>query len=152
MSILDTCKELDVTIFAYAPLGKGFLTGAIKTPADFGGEMTRMTPRFANEAFERNMELVKAVGVVTEGVQKRQPEATQARVVLAWISRQWDGIIPLFGTKSVARAEENIGAVGITLTDEEDVAVRRAAESLKQIGDRYPGAFMGMINADTPEL
>lgn len=150
-SILETCKELGITVFAYSPLGRGFLTGSIKSAAEIK-DARSMYPFFADEAFEKNMEIVHAIADVTKQVQKTQPRATQAQVVLAWLLRQWEGVIPLFGTRSIERARENVAAVNIRLTAEEDEAIRRAAESLKKVGDRYPGVFLSMINADTPEL
>lgn len=150
-SIVETCKELNITIFAYSPLGRGFLTGSIKSAADLK-DARSMYPFFAQEAFDKNMEIVHSIGEITKEIQKSQPEATQPQVVLAWLLRQWSGVIPLFGTKSIEKAKENVAAVNVKLSDEEDAAIRRAAESLKKVGDRYPAAFQNMINADTPEL
>jgi len=150
-SILETCKELEITIFAYSPLGRGFLTGSIKSAAEIK-DARSMFPVFGQEAFDKNVEIVHAIGEITKEVQKSQPEATQPQVVIAWLLRQWDGIIPLFGTKSIERARENVAAVNVKLSDEQNAAMRKAAESLKKVGDRYPGAFQSMINADTPEL
>lgn len=151
-SILDTCKELNISIFAYSPLGRGFLTGTIKSPEDMENDWRGTVPTFAKEAFHSNMELVTAITKVTEEVQKGQPNATQAQVVIAWLLRQWDGIIPLAGTRSPSRAVENLESVKVTLTDDEDKAIRTAAESLKKVGDRYPGKIQETIDADTPEL
>lgn len=111
-----------------------------------------MVPTFKEDAFDKNMEVVRAIGAVTEQIKKKQPEATQAQVVLAWLLRQWEGIIPLAGTRSVSRAKENFGGDSVTLSDEDDAAIRKAAEGLKKIGDRYPGGMQEQLNADTPEL
>lgn len=151
-SVLETCKELDITIFAYSPLGRGFLTGTIKSSLDLKDDARSMFPVFAEEAFEKNIQLVHEIGEVTKSVQKRHPEATQSQVVLAWLLRQWSGIVPLFGTKSIAKAKENVAAVNLKITDEDAQAIRKAAESLKKVGDRYPGQWMSTLNADTPEL
>lgn len=151
-SILDTCKELNISIFAYSPLGRGFLTGTIKSPEDLANDWRGSVPTFAQEAFHSNMELVKAITKVTEEVQRQQPSATQAQVVIAWLLKQWDGIIPLAGTRNPSRAVENLESVKVNLNDDEVKAIRTAAESLKKVGDRYPENFQNTLDADTPEL
>lgn len=152
LGTLEACKKLGIIIFAYSPLGRGFLTGSY-TKEDFAKDHRGKTPRFQDEAFDRNMELVKAIAQVTDVVKQRYSDVTQAQVVLAWIMRQWNGIVPLTGTRSVERAKLSLNAISVQLTDQEDRAIRNAAKSLKDIGERYPGGgSMSMLNADTPEL
>lgn len=151
-SILDTCKELDIALIAYSPLGRGFLTGSIKSPEDLKGDWRAENPSFLEGAFEKNMEIVHAIDAVVEEVKKTQPNVTQAQVVIAWVMKQWSGIIPIPGTRNINRVKENMGAAQVKLTDKEVKAIRDAAEALKRVGDRYPGEMQGQIDADTPEL
>lgn len=149
---MKVCKELGISIVAYSPLGRGFLTGQIKSPEDLKNDWRGSVPTFLDEAFERNMEVVHAITGVTDAKKKQQPNVTQAQVVLAWLLKQWNQVIPIPGTRSINRVKENVAAEQVQLTDEEDKAIRKAAESLKKMGDRYPGMLQGQLDGETPAL
>jgi aryl-alcohol dehydrogenase-like predicted oxidoreductase len=138
--ILPACRELGIGFVPYSPLGRGFLTGAIKSPDDLDeDDYRRFSPRFQGENFQRNLDLVAEIERIAgdKGV-------TPAQLALAWVLRQGDDIAPIPGTKKVARLEENVGAVDVELTDED---LRRIAEALPEAaGLRYPEAMMSTVN------
>lgn len=150
--VMKVCKELGISIVAYSPLGRGFLTGQIKSPEDMKDDWRGSVPTFLGEAFDKNMEIVHAITAITDAKKKHQPNITQAQVVLAWVMRQWEQIIPIPGTRSIDRVKENVAAELVKLTDEEDKAIRDAAENLKKVGDRYPEMLQGQLDGETPAL
>src|SRR3954453_19336173 len=113
--ILPACRELGVGFVPYSPLGRGFLTGAIKSPDDLDeDDYRRFSPRFQGENFARNLELVAQVQELAA-----QKGVTPAQLALAWVLHQGEDIVPIPGTKKVARIEENVGAADAELSDEE---------------------------------
>jgi aryl-alcohol dehydrogenase-like predicted oxidoreductase len=116
--ILPVLRELGIGLVAYSPLGRGFLTGALRTPADLesldDSDFRRTNPRFAGENFERNVRLADRVRELADRV-----GATAAQVALAWLLAQGDDIVPIPGTKRVSRVEENAAADAVTLTPEQ---------------------------------
>jgi aryl-alcohol dehydrogenase-like predicted oxidoreductase len=134
--ILPTVRRLGIGFVAYSPLGRGFLTGQIRMDQLSGDDFRANNPRFANGNFEQNLRIVHAVEVVATEV-----GATPAQVALAWLLAQGDDIVPIPGTKHVARMDENAGATGITLTAEQ---VARLSEIQAPVGDRY--ADMSRVN------
>jgi aryl-alcohol dehydrogenase-like predicted oxidoreductase len=134
--VLATLKELGIGLVAYSPLGRGFLTGAIRSIDDLDADDYRRTsPRFQGENFQKNLDLVAVIErlAAAKGV-------TAAQLGLAWVLAQWDGIVPIPGTKRRSRLEENAGAVDVVLTDGE---LAEIAEALPQAaGDRYPAQMM----------
>jgi aryl-alcohol dehydrogenase-like predicted oxidoreductase len=135
--ILPVVRELGIGFVAYSPLGRGFLTGQIRSMDQLSANDFRANnPRFANGNFEQNLRIVHAVEVVATEV-----GATPAQVALAWLLAQGDDIVPIPGTKHVIRMEENAGAVGITLTADQ-LARLSAVEA--PVGDRY--ADMSRVN------
>jgi aryl-alcohol dehydrogenase-like predicted oxidoreductase len=113
--VLPTLRELGIGLVAYSPLGRGFLTGEIRSTADFDDSDSRKTnPRFMGANFERNLRAVDEVRAVAAEV-----GATPAQVALAWVLAQGDDIAPIPGTKRVARVEENTAADGVVLTPEQ---------------------------------
>lgn len=145
--VLDACKELGIAVVAYSPLGRGFLTGQIKSPADVAGDTRRYLPRFQPDVFDKNLELVTKIEEIaaTKGLPVSQ-------LVLAWVMRQWDGVHPLPGTRSAGRVKENLVALSVTLSDDEDRAIRRACEECVALGGRYPPGLDATLIGDTPEL
>jgi aryl-alcohol dehydrogenase-like predicted oxidoreductase len=125
--VLPTARELGIGIVPYSPLGRGFLTGAITTPDDLApDDFRRSNPRFMGENFQRNLDVVAQVRRIAE-----EKRCTPAQLALAWVLAQGDDVVPIPGTKSPVRLEENAGALGVTLTAEdlariEDVAPRAA--------------------------
>ncbi len=130
--ILDVCKELGITFVAYSPLGRGFLTGAIKSRADLEqGDFRRSNPRFTDEAITENLKFVE----VLEQIAQRK-KATKAQVALAWVLSQDDEIIAIPGTRKIHRLEENLGAFTVELTNA-DLALIKESLPAEAIGNRY---------------
>ncbi len=113
--VLPVLRELGIGFVPYSPLGRGFLTGAIRSREQLDDTDFRKTnPRFAGENFEHNLRLVERVEQVA-----REVSATPAQVALAWLLAQGDDIAPIPGTKHVARVEENAAADGVELSAEQ---------------------------------
>src|SRR6202453_1495279 len=110
--VLPTCRRLGVAFVAYSPLGRGFLTGAIKSPEDFDPDDTRRNhPRFQGENFARNLQLVEKVKQLA-----KEKECTPSQLALAWLLAQGPDIIPIPGTKRRQFLEDNAGAANVKLT------------------------------------
>ncbi|OBT81265.1 hypothetical protein VE02_10283 [Pseudogymnoascus sp. 03VT05] len=141
--ILRTCRELGISIVAYSPMGRGFFTGAYRSPDDFEpGDVRRALLRFAPENFARNLEMVDALREVAgrEGV-------TVGRLTLAWLLAQGEDILPIHGTRRVGNLEENLAALQIRLSEETVREVRGMV-----VGERYPTTNLKSMFIDTPEL
>jgi aryl-alcohol dehydrogenase-like predicted oxidoreductase len=110
--IIPMLEELGIGFVPYSPLGKGFLTGAIKEDAKFDStDFRSRLPRFAPDALKANQALVDMLGNIA-----KQKQATPAQIALAWLFAQKPWIVPIPGTTKLNRLEENIGAVGLELT------------------------------------
>ncbi len=110
--ILDTCRALGITLVPYSPLGRGFLTGAIRRFEDLAADdFRRRSPRFIGDNFAKNLALVDAVSAMA-----RDKGCTPAQLALAWVLAQGNDLVPIPGTRSLARLEENLSALGVTLT------------------------------------
>lgn len=148
INLLNVCRELGVAVVAYSPLGRGFVTGQYKSPDDFEeGDFRRMAPRFSPENFPKNLKLVDHIS----GLAKKKG-CTPGQLTLAWLMAQGEDIIPIPGTKKIKYLEENLRAVDVKLTEEENREIRKAVESAEVHGGRYPEAMSAMLFADTPEL
>ncbi|KAL9088201.1 MAG: hypothetical protein Q9165_006328 [Trypethelium subeluteriae] len=144
--ILKTARELGTAIVAYSPIGRGMLSGKYRSPEDFPeGDFRRNAPRFSKENFPKNLKLVDEI---TEIANKKGCTASQ--ITLAWLMAQGDDIFPIPGTTSLERLDENLGALHIKLTKEENQAIRKASESAEVAGGRYPEAFSHLLYNDTP--
>ena len=125
-----TLRELGIGFVPYSPLGRGFLTGAIRSvDALDDTDFRRTNPRFADVALEQNLRIVDVVEEVAADA-----GATPAQVALAWILAQGDGIAPIPGTRRLERVEENVGAVDITLSAEQR---DRLSALTPAVGARY---------------
>lgn len=137
---LDALREMGIGFVAYSPLGRGFLSGEIKSEADFpADDFRRGIPKFQGEQFQKNIELVEAIQKMAEvkGI-------TTSQLALAWVISK--GIVPIPGTKRRKWLEENIAAAGIQLT-EDDLARLEAIIPLGTVtGNRYDEAGMRMVN------
>lgn len=134
--ILPVLQELEIALVAYSPLGRWFLTGQIKSFEDFEeDDYRRHNPRFQGENFDKNLQLVARI---EDMAQTRG--CTPAQLALAWILAQSGNIVPILGTKKVARLEENAGALDVRLSPDDLAPLGIAA------GTRYPEAMMGMVN------
>ncbi|WP_250008943.1 aldo/keto reductase [Actinoplanes sp. M2I2] len=116
--ILPVLRELGIGLVAYSPLGRGFLTGALRTPADVekldDSDFRKNHPRFTGENFQRNVRLADQVQAVAD-----QAGVTSGQVALAWLLAKGDDIVPIPGTKRVSRVEENAAADAVTLTPDQ---------------------------------
>lgn len=148
IALLKTCRELGVATVAYSPLGRGMLTGAYKSPADFEeGDFRRYSPRFSEENFPKNLKLVDEINKIA-----KKKGCTSGQLTLAWLLAQGPDIIPIPGTKKIKYLEENLAALEVKLTSSENAEIRKAVESAEVHGLRYPEQMSGLLFADTPEL
>ncbi len=131
--LLPVCRELGIGFVAYSPLGRGFLTGQIRTPEDFApDDYRRSSPRFMGENFERNLALVGRVLEIAE-----EQDVTPSQLALAWLLRQGDDIVPIPGTKRVRYLEENLAAADIDLGDDDLARIEEVAPRGSAAGERY---------------
>jgi aryl-alcohol dehydrogenase-like predicted oxidoreductase len=138
--VMPTVEELGIGLVPYSPLGRGFLSGKIRSFDDLeDGDYRRNSPRFQAENLERNLELVAVVEEIAAG-----RRATPAQVALAWVLSRGEHVVPIPGTKRVAYLEENLGALEVELTEED---LQRLAEALPEAaGARYDEAGMSTVN------
>lgn len=130
--LLDVCNELGITFVAYSPLGRGFLTGAIKSRADLEeGDFRLVNPRFTDEAILKNLKFVEIIESVAQS-----KGLSKAQIALAWILSHSDDITAIPGTRNVHRLEENLGALKVELT-EDDLSIIREHLPLETEGTRY---------------
>ena len=140
--VLPVCRELGISLVAYAPLGSGFLTGTIKSPDDFApNDFRRNFPRFQGENFQHNLELVDKVKEIAQ-----EKDCTPAQLALAWLLAQGEDIIPIPGTTKSHRVEENARAAEIELTPEDLSRIDEIAPHDVAKGTRYPEAMMSTLN------
>ena len=131
--ILPMVRELDIGFVAYSPLGRGFLTERIQRFEDLPeGDFRRSSPRFQGENFEKNLELVDRVKEIAY-----EKGVAASQLALAWLLHQGEDIVPIPGTKRREYLEENVAAVGITLTDEELTRIDKVAPKGAASGERY---------------
>ncbi|MHA6631487.1 aldo/keto reductase [Pseudonocardia sichuanensis] len=130
--VLDTCRDLGIGFVAYSPMGRGFLTGAIRDPQELAvSDFRRHNPRFQRENMGRNLAMVERIGAIAEA-----KGVTAAQLSLAWVLHQGVAAIP--GTKRVSRLEENVAAADILLDADDLVRLAAAAPVGGTAGDRYP--------------
>lgn len=144
--VLETCRELGVTVFAYSPLGRGVLGGKIRSREDLNGEgdLRQWFPRFSGENLPGNLGLVeRLVGMAKE------KGCTAAQLSLAWLMAQ-EGVVPIPGTRRVEYLEENVGAVGVEVTAEEERLVRKWVEEAGLVGEREIPGMLVEFNDSVP--
>jgi aryl-alcohol dehydrogenase-like predicted oxidoreductase len=130
--VLDVCQELGITFVAYSPLGRGFLTGAIKSRADLETSDWRLTlPRFKDEAIKENLKFVEVVEQVAN-----DKNVSKAQIALAWVLSQNDKIVAIPGTRNIHRLEENLGSFKVELTNTDLTTIQDSLPS-QTIGNRY---------------
>ncbi|GAA5233610.1 aldo/keto reductase [Verticiella sediminum] len=139
--ILPALEELGIGFVPFSPLGKGFLTGAIKDGATFGSDDFRSkVPRFSPEAIKANHALVDLLGQLA-----KDRGVTAAQVALAWLLAQRPWIVPIPGTTKVHRLEENLGAASIELSQTDLGRIAQALAEVRIQGDRYPAALQARV-------
>ncbi len=140
--ILPTCRELGIGFVAYSPLGRGFLTGQIKSIDDLAADdFRRYSPRFQGDNFERNMELVRHVDAMA-----KERDCTAAQLALAWVLARGEDIVPIPGTKRRTYLEQNASAVDITLSAVDMHLLDTIAPQGAAAGLRYPEEAMRFVN------
>ncbi len=140
--VLAACRHLGAGFVPYSPLGRGFLTGQIKSPADLAqDDYRRHSPRFQGENFNRNLKLVAEVQRLAE-----QKGCTPAQLALAWVLAQGNDIVPIPGTKRRRYLEENLAALEVRLSADDSKQIESVAPKDVAAGDRYPSHMMSAVN------
>ena len=140
--ILPTCRELQIGFVPWSPLGRGFLTGEIKTFDDLdANDWRRVSPRFQGDNFGRNLDLVAQIKQMADA-----KNCSPAQLAIAWLLDRGDDIVPIPGTKRVAYLLENLGALDVKLTDREFDLIDAVLPKGAAAGDRYPAAMMQMVD------
>lgn len=139
--VLQTCTQLDIAFVAYSPLGRGFLTGQIKTVDDFAADdYRRMSPRFEGANFQKNLDLVNKITALAAA-----KNCTASQLALAWVLAQGNHIFPIPGTKRIKYLEENAGALQVQLSAAELGDIDTLFPPDAAAGLRYPASMMGLI-------
>jgi aryl-alcohol dehydrogenase-like predicted oxidoreductase len=139
--LLQLCAELGITFVAYSPLGRGFLTGAIRRVDDLApGDWRRENPRFLPGNLETNLRLVDVVEAMAHA-----KGCTPAQLVLAWLLRH-ENVVPIPGVRTIERLEEDAAAAEITLSGGERARLEAALPPGAAAGMRYPEAAMRAVN------
>jgi aryl-alcohol dehydrogenase-like predicted oxidoreductase len=140
--VLSTLRELGIGFVAYSPLGRGFLTGQLKSPDDFDADdYRRNSPRFQGENFTKNLQLVARIKAIAE-----RKGITPGQLALAWVLAQGDDIVPIPGTKRREYLEANIAAAAVEITADESTEIAAALPKGATAGERYPSSMMAFIN------
>lgn len=141
-AVLAVCRELGIGFLAYSPLGRGFLTGQIKSPGDLAADdFRRNSPRFQGDNFTKNLELVGHVEALA-----KVKGCTPSQLALAWVMAQGDFIVPIPGTKRRRYLEDNLGAARVTITDADRARIDAVLPLGAASGERYPAQAMRSVN------
>ena len=140
--IIATCRELNITIVPYSPLGRGALTGALKDVKNFeANDFRRTLPRFQAEAFEKNLQIINALEKTAA-----EKNCTLAQLSLAWLLAKGDDIIPIPGTKRRKYLQENVAATDIVLSKKDVQEIEELMAGYKVEGERYSEGAMKLVN------
>ncbi len=140
--VLATCRELGIGFVAYSPLGRGFLTGRFKSPADFApDDFRKFNPRFQGDNFTKNLQLVEHVTALA-----KQKGCTPGQLALAWVLARGNDIVPIPGTKRRAYLEENVASLKLSLSAAELARIDEIAPKGVAAGERYPAMAMPSLN------
>jgi aryl-alcohol dehydrogenase-like predicted oxidoreductase len=140
--LLEALRSLDIGFVAYSPLGRGFLTGQIKSVEDLAeDDFRKHHPRFQGENFQKNLDLVARVEEIAA-----EHKCTPAQLALAWLLAQGDDIVPIPGTRHPKRVDENWGALDVVLSENDLRRIDAAAPKGATAGERYPEGGMKTIN------
>src|SRR3981189_2811665 len=140
--VLDTCRELGITLVPYSPLGRGFLTGTIQKLEDLDASDWRRTnsPRFQEQALKANLKLAAAVKELAA-----ENGVTPAQLALAWVLAQGNDLVPIPGTKRVRYLEENMGALNVTLSPADLKRIEKRLAQIEIVGERYTPQMMSLV-------
>ena len=140
--VLSTCRELGIGFVPYSPLGRGFLTGAIRKASDLDPSDWRHTnPRFQDDAIKKNLALADEVKAMAA-----RKQCSPAQLALAWVLAQGDDIVPIPGTKRVKYLEDNLGAVNVALSPDDLAMLDKLFPLGTATGERYAPNMMTLVN------
>ena len=140
--VLATVRELGIGFVPYSPLGRGFLSGRIRSIDDFAeDDFRRTSPRFQGENFTKNLELLDRVIAIAD-----EKGVTPSQLALAWVLAQGDDVVPIPGTRRIPNLEENVAAVDVVLTPEDLARIDEVAPSGAVAGERYAPQGMASLN------
>ena len=140
--ILPTIRDLGIGFVPYSPLGRGFLTGQIKSPADLASDDWRhSSPRFQGENFQRNLDTVRKIEEIAA-----KKGCTSSQLALAWVLTRGEDMVPIPGTKRKKYLEENVASLNIHLTSDDLAEIEAVAPKGVVVGDRYSAGGMQMLN------
>ncbi len=132
-AVLPTCEELGIGLVPYSPLGRGYLTGKIDETTTYdSGDIRSRNPRFTPEAIKANHVVVDLLARIGQ-----QKSATPAQIALAWLLAQKPWIVPIPGSRNIARLDENLGAVNVELSAQDLADIQQAMAHITVVGDRY---------------
>jgi len=138
-NLFPVCKELGVGVLAYSPLGRGFLTGKINNPTDIpDNDFRKSIPRWQGDNFDKNRALVAEVEKIA-----KEKGCTAGQLALAWVHRNRD-LVSIPGTKRINYLKENVAAMKVVVTDEEDKRIRQVMSGVT--GTRYDAHQMKIVN------
>ncbi|KAJ6564527.1 NADP-dependent oxidoreductase domain-containing protein [Mycena capillaripes] len=149
IALLKTCRELGIATIAYSPLGRGLLSGIIRSPDDLPEkDFRRMIERYSAANFPNILKITDGLAAIG-----KKYNATSSQVALAWLLAQGEDVIPIPGTTKIKYLEENLAAAKVTLSAEDVAAVRKlAVDADAQQGERYPPGLAEVLFVDTPAL
>ena len=140
--VLATVRELGIGFVPYSPLGRGFLSGKIRSVDDFAeDDFRRSSPRFQGENFAKNLELLDQVVAIAEA-----KGVTPSQLALAWVLAQGPDVVPIPGTRRIANLEENVSALDIELSADDLAAIEAVAPVGAAVGDRYNATGMSSLS------
>ncbi len=140
--VLPACRELGIGFVPFSPLGRGFLTGQVKSWHDFpADDMRRDLPRFQGENFQQNIELVKRIEQLAAA-----KGCTPAQLALGWVLAQGEDVVPIPGTKRRKYLAENIGALAVPLDGDDLRSINEIMPLAAAAGPRYPEAMQRLVN------
>ena len=140
--LLPALRDLGASLVAYSPLGRGFLGARFRSIDDLAPtDWRRSNPRFQGEQFQRNLALADTIGEIA-----REKGVTSAQLALAWVLAKGEDVIPIPGTSSPERLQENVGSIDVALTPDDLGRLERAAPKGAAAGDRYEAGMMPLLN------
>jgi aryl-alcohol dehydrogenase-like predicted oxidoreductase len=142
-AILPTCRDLGIGITAYGVLSRGLISGHWRKDVTAADDFRVHSPRFQGENADKNLALVEALRVIAN-----VKGATVAQIAIAWVAAQGDDIVPLIGARRRAQLDEALGAVDVTLTPADLMAIEQAVPKGAAAGERYAAAQMAMLDSE----